>query len=233
MTRRRWAPVFLVVAALVVVGLAAQGAGVQWGERESGWQFDGGDPEPLFSQDPITETSEEPQPLPEPTGDSSLPDWVTWVALAVLIGVPALLLLFFLARRVLWWLVDARSDPSLRQEEIQRVHRDVALVEQAVEAGLTEIDLGTDPRSAIIACWVHFESASEAVGITRDPSDTPSDLVRKLLEHHELEGSSLLRLSEAYLRARYSPHEVDEADRDSARDSLIDLQRQLGVREGR
>jgi hypothetical protein len=102
-----------------------------------------------------------------------------------------------------------------------------------VEAALAEMDLGTDPRAAIMACWAHFERASEAVGIERETSDTPADLVRKLLERHALDGDSLYRLSEAYLRARYSPHQVGEADRDRARDALIALQAQLGVREGR
>jgi hypothetical protein len=158
---------------------------------------------------------------------------VTWVVLGLLIGVPAFFVLLFLTRRLIEWLVFAPPNSGIADPEPEYLHRDFALVEEAVNAALAEMDLGTDARAAIMACWVHFERASEAVGIERESSDTPADLVRKLLVRHELDGAALRRLSDAYLRARYSPHEVGEADRDQARDALIALQSQLGVREGR
>jgi hypothetical protein len=129
--------------------------------------------------------------------------------------------------------VHAPPSSGIPDPEPEYLHRDFTLVEDAVNAALAEMDLGTDPRAAIMACWAHFERASEAVGIEREASDTPADLVRKLLERHQLDGNALRQLSEAYLRARYSPHQVGEADRDRARDALIALQAQLGVREGR
>ena len=230
--RRRWLTVVVAVAALIVVGLAAQGNGVQWREGEPPLQLEGTDTPPIsFEQEEQPTISEEP--LGEQTEDSSLPAWVSWLILAILVGIPVGLVLYLLARRLMWWLIDTRAGDPSREPDPQYLHRDVALVEQAVAAGLAEIDLGTDPRSAIIACWVHFEKAAERVGIPREASDTPSDLVRKLLHRHELDGESLSRLSDAYLLARYSPHEVGEADRDRARAALVELQRQLGVRETR
>lgn len=228
---RRWLPVVVVVAALLVVGLAAQGAGLQWREADIP-EADGGG---VSEQQQVMPTQELPSasqpPLEE--GGFTLPAWVSWLILAVLVGIPLTFVLLFLARRLIDWLVHAPPSSGTPDPDPQYLHRDFTLVEDAVNAALAEMDLGTDPRAAIMACWAHFERASEAVGIERESSDTPADLVRKLLERHALDGDSLYRLSEAYLRARYSPHQVGEADRDRARDALIALQAQLGVREGR
>jgi hypothetical protein len=228
---RRWLPVVVVVAALLVVGLAAQGAGLQWREAEIPEVTGGGESQQV----------QEPPTMEQPTADGpvqedsqfTLPPWVSWLILALLVGVPAAIVLLFLARRLIEWLVHAPPSSGIPDPEPEYLHRDFTLVEDAVNAALAEMDLGTDPRAAIMACWAHFERASEAVGIEREASDTPADLVRKLLERHQLDGNALRQLSEAYLRARYSPHQVGEADRDRARDALIALQAQLGVREGR
>ncbi|MDA1358577.1 DUF4129 domain-containing protein [Glycomyces luteolus] len=228
---RRWLPVLVVVAALLVVGLAAQGAGLQWDEAEVPTST--GDRESPPAQ--LQPSLEIPTGMEngEPRDTFSFPSWVSWAVLGLLVGVPLCFVLLFFARKLIDWLADAPPSSGVGEPEPEYLHRDFTLVEEAVNAALAEMDLGDDPRAAIMACWLHFERASEAVGIERESSDTPSDLVRKLLVRHELDGSALHRLSEAYLRARYSPHQVVEADRDQARDALIALQAQLGVRAGR
>jgi hypothetical protein len=228
---RRWLPVVVVVAALLVVGLAAQGAGLQWREAEIP-EVNGGGESQQAQELPTFELPTADGPVQEDE-QFTLPPWVSWLILALLVGVPGAIVLLFLARRLVEWLVHAPPNSGVPDPEPQYLHRDFTVVEDAVNAALAEMDLGTDPRAAIMACWAHFERASEAVGIERESSDTPADLVRKLLERHQLDGAALRQLSEAYLRARYSPHQVGEADRDRARDALIALQAQLGVREGR
>ncbi|MFG3342680.1 DUF4129 domain-containing protein [Glycomyces sp. NPDC048151] len=229
--RRRWLPVLVVVAALLVVGLAAQGAGLQWQEAEIPDATGEGDPPPPPPQESVEIPSLPPEG--EPRDGFTLPGWVSWVVLLILVGIPVGLILIFLTRKLIEWIVDAPPSSGVAEPEPDYLHRDFTLVENAVNAALAEMDLGDDPRAAIMACWLHFEHASEAVGIERESSDTPADLVRKLLVRHELDGSALRRLSAAYLRARYSPHQVVEADRDQARDALVALQAQLGVRTGR
>ncbi|WP_168801389.1 DUF4129 domain-containing protein [Glycomyces buryatensis] len=228
---RRWLPVIGVVLALFVVGIAAQGTGVQWGRAEVNLEFEGQSPPPPPPPESEFELpSETPTAPVEPRG--SLPGWVTWLVLGIIVGIPLTLFLIWLGRKLSQWLIDARpTDEPAPATEYR--HRDVSLVEQAVAAGLAEIDLGEDVRSAIIACWVHFERAAAAVGIEKESSDTPADLVRHLLERHELDGAALARLSEAYLKARYSPHEVGETDREAARSALVELRTQLGVAEAR
>lgn len=229
---RRWVPVAVVAAALLVVGIAAQGTGLSWQEAELPASTGGGESLGEPPPQPSMEFPSEP-PTGEPRDGFTLPSWVTWLLLGVLVGIPLCLILLFLVRRLADWLVHAPASDGAPEPEPQYLHRDFALVEDAVAAALAEMDLGDDPRSAIMACWVHFERASEAVGIEREASDTPADLVRRLLERHRLDGAALARLSESYLRARYSPHDVVEADRDQARDALVALQAQLGLREAR
>ncbi|GAA1687162.1 hypothetical protein GCM10009830_38390 [Glycomyces endophyticus] len=226
---RRWLPVGIVVAALLVVGIAAQGTGLQWSEANLP---DLGGDGPTMGPPVLTE---QPPPAPPQGGEaqaaSSLPPWVTWLVLGVLVGIPALLILLFLARRLVEWLVAAPEATGEAEPEPAYLHRDFELVDDAIASALAEMDLGLDPRSAIIACWVHFEGAADSVGIEREHSDTPADLVRKLLSRHDLDGAAMHRLIEAYLAARYSPRDVGEADRDRAREALVALRGQLGVRE--
>ncbi|MEU6246269.1 DUF4129 domain-containing protein [Glycomyces sp. NPDC047010] len=227
-TLRRWLPVVAVAAALLIVGIAAQGTGLQWDEARM--PFDGGGGVEVA---PSMPTYGEPS---LGLGDGgreggSFPSWISWLILGVLAGVPLLLVLLLLVRRLLRWVADAPESTGVPEPEPEHLVRDFALVDDAIASALQEMDLGTDARSAIMACWIHFERAAEGVGIERDASDTPADLVRKLLLRHDLDGAALNRLTEAYLRARYSPHDVGEADRDRARDALVALRAQLGVRE--
>lgn len=227
-TLRRWLPVLAVVAALLVVGIAAQGTGLQWDEARM--PYSGGEgaesPPPLMTQEELSMP-----PTGEPVEGSKFPSWISWLILGVLAGIPLLLILLLVIRRLIRWIVEAPESTGVPEPEPAHLVRDFALVEDAIASALQEMDLGTDARSAIMACWVHFERAAEGVGIERDASDTPADLVRKLLSTHDLDGAALNRLTEAYLQARYSPHEVGEADRDRARDALVALRAQLGVRE--
>ncbi|MEU5874896.1 DUF4129 domain-containing protein [Glycomyces sp. NPDC047369] len=227
-TLRRWLPVLAVVAALLVVGIAAQGTGLQWDEARMPYsEGDGVEIAPPIASE------EEPSlpPTGEPAEGTAFPSWISWLILGILAGVPLALILLLVIRRLLRWIVEAPESTGAPEPEPEYLVRDFALVEDAIASALQEMDLGTDARAAIMACWLHFERAADGVGIERDASDTPADLVRKLLSRHDLDGAALNRLTEAYLRARYSPHEVGEADRDRARDALVALRTQLGVRE--
>ncbi|MFB9659383.1 DUF4129 domain-containing protein [Glycomyces mayteni] len=227
-TLRRWLPVVAVAAALLIVGIAAQGTGLQWDEARMPYS----EGEGVESAPPMPTVEEPSMPTGEPgEASGSFPSWISWLILGVLAGIPVLLILVLLARRLIRWLVEAPESTGVPEPEPEHLVRDFTLVEDAIASALQEMDLGTDARSAIMACWIHFERAAEGVGIERESSDTPADLVRKLLSRHDLDGAALNRLTEAYLRARYSPHDVGEADRDAARDALVALRAQLGVRE--
>lgn len=148
------------------------------------------------------------------------------VATAVLlVGLLAVLL------ALVWQAV--RDQVTVRRTGSQKVTGrpatpDAEPVRAAVAAGLEELALdGADPRSAVIACWLRLERAAASAGTPRERSDTPGDLVARMLAQHRVSGPVLDRLAEVYRRARYAPAEVGEAMREEARAALHQLHAEL------
>ena len=98
----------------------------------------------------------------------------------------------------------------------------------AVDAGLSDLDdADADPRRAVIACWVRLEQAAAAAGTPREPGDTPTELVTRLLRGHDVSAAVLFALAEVYRLARYATHTVDTGMRDQARAALQQLRGEL------
>jgi hypothetical protein len=95
----------------------------------------------------------------------------------------------------------------------------------AVDRALAEDD--RDPRRAVIACWVRLAEAAGDAGVPRYPSDTATDLVIRLLRGHQVSEPVLAAFAEAYRRARYATHTVDEQTRTQARSALRRLRAEL------
>jgi hypothetical protein len=104
----------------------------------------------------------------------------------------------------------------------------VADVDTAAEARIlgsaldqARVDLDeSDPRGAVIACWLRLERAAATVGAPRELADTPAELVAKVLARHDVPAATLRTLAGLYEHARFSAHPVGEADRDRAREAL-------------
>ncbi len=158
-----------------------------------------------------------------------LPEWITLLATvacaAAVVAVLVWLAWFSLRdRRILRraaMLAPPGSPPSLAkvQQEVQ----------DAIDAGLADLDDdGTDPRWAVIACWARLERAAEVAGTRREPSDTSTDLVARLLASHVVAGAEVLSgLATAYREARFATHPVTAATRDRARAALRRLRDEL------
>lgn len=96
-----------------------------------------------------------------------------------------------------------------------------------VRAGIAALDDADDPTDAILGCWVRLERVAADVGVPRDPADTPSDLVVRLLAAHEVRRETLARLATLYERARYSPTPLGEDARAEARAALQSIEAEL------
>lgn len=97
-----------------------------------------------------------------------------------------------------------------------------------VDAGLAELsDRDQDARRAVIGCWLKLERVAAAVGTARQPSDTATDLVVRLLRSHQVSESALTGLAETYQHARYAGHAVDEEMRQQACAALHRLHQEL------
>jgi hypothetical protein len=224
---RRWWP-FVVVAALL--GLAALAAGhssleVARVEAPAGpvapAQEDFSEPiEPTFS------------PPPEPVAaaeTSELPGWLAPMAGAlclavvlVIVGVVAWTLLRDTLRKRRRKVVygDERKPPPAGAEQV------VA----ALDAGLVDLSAAdADPRRAVIACWLRLEQAAAAAGTPRRPADSPTDLVGRLLQAHEVSADVLAALADVYREARYATHTVDDRMRVQARSALQRIRGELTV----
>ncbi|HEX2418052.1 MAG TPA: DUF4129 domain-containing protein [Micromonosporaceae bacterium] len=147
------------------------------------------------------------------------------VAIALFLALLAVLLV------LLWQMVRERVTVRRTDSTAEsRLEPDAEPVRQAVAAGLEELDLdGVDPRSAVIACWLRLERAAAIAGTPRQPSDTPGDLVARMLVEHEVSQHVLDRLADVYRQARYAPGEVGQAMRDEARDALRRLDVELAT----
>lgn len=76
------------------------------------------------------------------------------------------------------------------------------------------------PRNAIVECWMRLEAVSRAAGHEHDPSDTAAESTAKLLRTFTVDEAAVERLADLYREARFSSHEMTEAQRSDAMRSL-------------
>ena len=183
---------------------------------------------------PEAETAQPPTPesaaptLP-PEAGFVLPGWVARLATALC----AAFVLALLAA-LLWMLVRDRlserratltAEPGAGQAPTPQ-----AQIRAAVQEVLADLDdADVDPRRAVIACWVRLEESAAEAGTPREPGDTSTDLVRRLLATHDVSATVLDGLAAVYREARYATHVVDAAMRDEARSALRQLRDELSV----
>jgi hypothetical protein len=222
---RRWIPLVAVIALLGAAMLAASFAN------------------PTIEQLPITPPSlDEQRPeldaqvrsaealsIPPAAAPSVIPGWITWVVSAICFAIVAtvvgLMLWYFLRDRL-----SAASVPvAAETAPLPTVTQTRRRMRDALDEGLAELDDDGDPRRVVIACWVRLEAAAAAAGTPREPGDTTTDLVGRLLGTHEVSAALLAEFAAVYREARFAPHIVDVAMRDQARQALLRLRDELAV----
>jgi Domain of unknown function (DUF4129) len=159
-------------------------------------------------------------------------------SILVLIGL-VLLAIVLLVRTIDWLrlrlarrrdagrLADYVSGEAVLDEDVD----DDEELANEVRAGIAALDDAREPTDAILACWLRLERVAATFGVARDPADTPTDLVVRLLGAHDVRRETLVRLAALYERARYSPTPLDESARTEARAALHAVEADLrGVR---
>jgi hypothetical protein len=89
---------------------------------------------------------------------------------------------------------------------------------RAAEVGLAEIgDRAREPREAIIACYAAMERelAHVPAAVPQD-FDTPTEVLARAVENHALHVDNAVELVNLFEEARFSPHVMNEADRENA-----------------
>lgn len=92
-----------------------------------------------------------------------------------------------------------------------------------------ELLMGGTPRNAIVACWDRFEEQAERVNASRKDWETSSEFTLRLLEAVSADEAAVSRLELLYREARFSDHEVGEADRQAAVEALRAIHASLGI----
>lgn len=120
--------------------------------------------------------------------------------------------------------------PSREEDEL------VALLEATSDEVRYRALSEGDPRNAVVACWVAVEEAAHRSGLRQDRSRTAAELTSSVLARWDVDPAAITALSQAYREARFSRHEVTEAQRTAAIDALEtihgDLLRRLRVEQG-
>jgi hypothetical protein len=225
---RRWWPLAAVLGLLFLTSLAATRSTPQLDQLAPEPEPTAATPPPLLPPNPQQQpTGLGPaSPRSAPTG---LPDWVGTAALTVLI-----ILGVVFAALLIWAFV---RDQVRRQDRRAPRPMPVATPQApadelvaAVDAGLEELsDTDRDPRRAVIACWVRLEQAAAVAGTPRQPGDTPTDLVSRVLAEQRVDARLLSALRDVYREARYATHTVDDRMRAEARSALQRLRADLGA----
>ncbi|MFI5914671.1 DUF4129 domain-containing protein [Dactylosporangium sp. NPDC051541] len=223
----RWLPVLGVIAVLLIGGLAASMSSPEITRVPV--------PGPAVPEPTPSVLAPDQQDVPEPVADGNrdddleLPSWVITGAM-LLCG----LLVLVLVGSLVWYLLANRSakqkprifvEPEAPRPMAQGSAEEVMA---AVEAGIVELsDTDTDPRRAVIACWVRLERAAAAAGTPRLTGDSPTELVTRLLSTHQVSRPTLEGFAEVYREARYATHPVGERSRQDAIGALRQIRTEL------
>lgn len=193
-------------------------------------------PRPL----PVEETTAPPvadaPPPVEPVeeSDSFLADLLA-VLLRVALALVALALVVLLLRH--WWRERARyrvrrtPDAAVDLDAVDPVTRAVRAISDDAERQAALLGGGT-PRNAIVACWQRFEDQAETAGVPRLGWETSSEFTRRLLGLVDADPAAVNDLGELFRHARFSDHEVTEADRAAAVVALGTIHDGLARRAG-
>ncbi|MFC4148314.1 DUF4129 domain-containing protein [Micromonospora mangrovi] len=229
---RRWWPLGAVTALLAVAASAAGHSSL--GASRIPPASDSIPYVPEYpSAEPAPSIPVEPRDGAEAT-QAHIPHWIL-DAVLVLLALAILLAIGYLV----WTLVTGALRRTTRAVPVARARRSAEgtarEVVAALDAGLVELDdRSTDPRTAVIACWVRLEEAAEEAGVPRLAGDTPTDLVSRLLRGDPVAGVPAIASADVldgfahvYREARYATHTVDERMRDQARAALRRLRGEL------
>jgi hypothetical protein len=166
-------------------------------------------------------------------------DWGWLRTVAVILELALLgLALYVLYRGGKWagdtWSSRRRPDPPPAEVEFDVLEDPAALVDEIVRDAARQRDLldeGT-PRNGIVRCWREFEVSAARVGLARKPWQTPAEYTMLILDLVEAEHGAVARLADRYREARFSEHEVTEADRADALAALDQIHADLSSRSG-
>lgn len=168
-------------------------------------------------------------------GDNGLLRLIALVA-EILLGV---VVAFALYRGGRWawqtWRARRRPDPPPVEVDFDVLGSPAVVAEQLASdaAAQREVLLGGTPRNAVVEAWSRFEARAAEVGAHRRPWETSSEFTLRVLDLVGADSAAVARLAALYRRARFSDHELSEADRAAALAALDSIHASLRSFAGR
>jgi Domain of unknown function (DUF4129) len=157
------------------------------------------------------------------------------VVLTVLALVGLVAVLWFAVRALLrkyWGPLDRDTFDDATVAAMPGAAEAAAQVRTAVSRALDALDDESDPRRAVVECWLRFEAALREQGMTRDAAETATELSGRASASYAVSPDLLQRLNQLFRAARYSSAPVPPEAPAAARAVLEEIRRRLGpVRE--
>ncbi len=113
------------------------------------------------------------------------------------------------------WLRNAGAGDDLPEIEQPDLMAEVAAADAALGVG--------SPRNAIVACWMQLERGVAASGLERLPAETSLEYVERVVAASSVRPEPIQELADLYREARFSRHDMSEADRGRTRVLLRDV----------
>jgi hypothetical protein len=140
-----------------------------------------------------------------------------WLPIAILgsmvIGIGGSMFLLTLRRR------REEDDPDAMRVTVAEV----------LEETLDDLIREPDPRKAVIVAYGRMERTLAARGFPRDEHEAPGEYLERILDVVGASGHSVRRITKLFERARFSEHDIDQAMKDDAIESLTGLRAELLV----
>ena len=131
---------------------------------------------------------------------------------AVAIGLVLAVTAFVLHRRRKRRLANAA--PRERMEIVEEL---VAEIGDAID----DLEAEPDARRAVIAAYARMEAALGRHGVRRRASETPYEYLARVLLELEVPADAVRALTDAFERAKFSPHEIDVRGKRTAIGALV------------
>lgn len=98
-----------------------------------------------------------------------------------------------------------------------------------IDAGIEDLETIEEPRAAVIACYRRLQRAASEAGVERRASDTPFELLHRLLQHDSVPEERARRLTVLFEEARFSTATIDDRMRREALDCLVEIRSGMGA----
>jgi Domain of unknown function (DUF4129) len=138
--------------------------------------------------------------------------WILAVAVALLVGVVLVLLV-----RAAWRRLQDRPPATPPPPPLTDVLPGAVAADAQAQLDVLAEGL---PSDAIVACWVRLERSISQAGVPLPVARTSTEVTVDLLRRYSVDVDALNRLAALYREARFSRHQLSEAQRTEAAQAL-------------